>query len=424
MRRYRLAPILTLAAALLPTPGSPQTEGRTIEVRGVVKDVSGAAVPGALVEVSDEQGRLLASAVAGTDGTFHFTVDSAVHEYTLEVRASGFAKLVRSHLETKDVTKDMIMELQVGSCFPCPTVRAVPSLGSAPAFSDGTQLKASDLSDPSGGGGYSDSASATQSELVRDYAGAVTAREDMESVNLASASPKEIDRYGSSLLLRQNFETAARVFERGVERYPQSGKLQLGLGTARYGQGRYEDAVRAWLAATETGTAQVRPEDTVGDARATRTTEAQACMFLAKASMSATALPPEQRAEIATRLGHFAITNPENATAHYYYGVAVLRDPGEARRADLARTEFAKAVSRDPGLADPHFELGNLAATEHRDLEAIREYREAIRLRPDFAAAHYRLAQVYQRVGEKFKGQAELEAWEKLRGGSGGTMKP
>ncbi len=406
MTRYRLVPILALATAFLPITGWPRTGGTAIEIRGTVQDRTGSAIPGAVVELSDEHERLVASGVTGTDGFFRFKIDLTVRDCTIEVRSSGFKRLVRPHLKVEDLTSGIILQLKRGEH----SGSAAPpagSLRSAPAFSDNTQLKAGALDDPSAGGGYSDSVSLTRSELIRDYARGRSAHEDIESVDLASASPEQIDSYGSALVLRQNFETAARVFERGVERYPQSGKLQLGLGTALYGHGRYEDAVRAWLAATEIGPA-----------------EAQACMFLAKASISAATLPPEQRVKIVARLGIFAFTDPGNARAHYYFGAALLKAPPEAQKPDLAREELAKAVSLDPGLAEPHFELGNLAAEQRRDTEAIREYREAIRLRPDFAAPHYRLAQVYQRIGEKSKGQAELDAWEKLRGGNVGIEKP
>jgi tetratricopeptide (TPR) repeat protein len=40
---------------------------------------------------------------------------------------------------------------------------------------------------------------------------------------------------------------------------------------------------------------------------------------------------------------------------------------------------------------------------------------QAIRLDPKIAAAHYRLALVYQRLGEKEKAKAELALFERLK---------
>jgi len=73
------------------------------------------------------------------------------------------------------------------------------------------------------------------------------------------------------------------------------------------------------------------------------------------------------------------------------------------------------AIELNPRSVDTHLELGSLYADEGNSSAAAAQYQEAIRLRPDLAAAHYRLAQIYLRSGRTREGQAELDAYNRLR---------
>jgi Flp pilus assembly protein TadD len=60
-------------------------------------------------------------------------------------------------------------------------------------------------------------------------------------------------------------------------------------------------------------------------------------------------------------------------------------------------------------------ELGILLSEQRRYAEAIPHLRRAIRLEPDLAQAHYRLAQAYQRTGQEALAAKELEIFERLK---------
>jgi tetratricopeptide (TPR) repeat protein len=92
--------------------------------------------------------------------------------------------------------------------------------------------------------------------------------------------------------------------------------------------------------------------------------------------------------------------------------------PAASPPADMRRVEalLRQAVTLDRRLAKGFLELGVLLSDQRRYTEAIRELRQAIRVEPDLAQAHYRLARAYQRTGQKALAEKELETFERLSG--------
>jgi tetratricopeptide (TPR) repeat protein len=67
----------------------------------------------------------------------------------------------------------------------------------------------------------------------------------------------------------------------------------------------------------------------------------------------------------------------------------------EQGKIEEAMREYRKAISLDPDYADPHVNLGVLLKKQGRRDEAIREYETAIYIKPDSAEAHNNLAIEY-----------------------------
>src|SRR5204863_239040 len=78
------------------------------------------------------------------------------------------------------------------------------------------------------------------------------ARYNLGLVALAADRPGEalghFDHVGA-LLQYRNDEAALRAFQQGVQEFPKSWKMRLGLGSALYLAGKYEEAARALLEA-------------------------------------------------------------------------------------------------------------------------------------------------------------------------------
>jgi tetratricopeptide (TPR) repeat protein len=210
-------------------------------------------------------------------------------------------------------------------------------------------------------------------------------------------SEENLFEWGSEFLLHRTYEPAIEVFEKAAERYPDSPRLFIGLGMALYSRGKYDEAVKALLAAADLNPADPR-----------------CYLFLSKAYDSS----PNQAQDVIQRFRRFSELQPGNALALYYYAMSLWKgkraeDPGS----DLREVEslLQKSVSLDPKLAEAHVQLGNLYADQHEYAKSIPEYTRALEVNPNLPDAHYRLGQDYVHVGQKDRAQAEFEVYQRLR---------
>jgi tetratricopeptide (TPR) repeat protein len=398
-----LSAVLALLAALgHNTPLGGQAGAGTI--KGTVKDTSGAPLAGATVTLRNEATARSRAAVSKPDGSYIFSSLEA-GSYAVEAVLQGFEKGRRAHISPR--TQPEVVDLALPRSRPLkPKADDFEQSFGRASYYDEPQFKPGELRDPAAGGGYSDSAAMTRSELVRDYLEAPdlgATRADSSKTAQADWTEAGVYSSGSELLAHQAFGPASEVFARGVARYPSSARLELGLGTALYAHGQYGRAVGALLAAADLTPSDSRPY-----------------IFLAKAFNASGALPGSQAQEVVKRLERFTELEPRNPRAHYYYALA-LRKARRGRNADLhnagldeVETHLRAAAKLDPGFAEARLELGSLYADRGKYADAIPEYQEAIRLRPDLAAPHYRLAQAYARTGQKSRAQEEFSVYERL----------
>jgi tetratricopeptide (TPR) repeat protein len=202
--------------------------------------------------------------------------------------------------------------------------------------------------------------------------------------------------WGNELLLHEGFEPAVKIFTSGVKRYPQSAMLHIGLGVAAYSLGFYDDAAKALCRATDLAPSDPRPY-----------------LFLGR--MFDISLI--QADEVTERLKRFAEIQPGNALANYYYAMSMWKGQrGQNAQANTDKIAFLlkRAATLDPRFPDPHLQLGILYAGQQRYADAIREYQQAAKLKPDLSDAHYRLARAYSRTGESILAKKELELYKKL----------
>jgi tetratricopeptide (TPR) repeat protein len=199
-------------------------------------------------------------------------------------------------------------------------------------------------------------------------------------------SEENIFDLASFLLQHSNYEgflnDALTFFQYGVQKYPRSAKMTVGLGVALYAEGKYDDAVRTLCAAVDLDPTDPKP-----------------FQFLGKVST----VSPPSIPEVRSRLQKFVELYPDNGPAIYYYAMSVWRRSEGESAADLPTVEslLKRAIAAAPGFYEAHYELGILYQDQQRYEDAIRELNQTVALRPDFNRAHYRLFLLYSRIHQK-----------------------
>ncbi len=225
----------------------------------------------------------------------------------------------------------------------------------------------------------------------------IAAATEYETAAHMDPSESNLFDWGSELLVHRTLDPAIEVFQKAVERYPDSPRMAIGLGVAYYSRGNYDDAVKALLRAADLNPADPR-----------------CYLFLSRAYDSS----PGQASEVIQRFKRFVELQPKNGRAHYYYAMSLWKGK-RAQDPDLDLTQIEsllkQAIALDGRLAEAHLQLGNLYSDQNKYREAIPEYVRALELKSDLADGHYRLGQAYVRTGQKDKAQAELATYQKLR---------
>jgi tetratricopeptide (TPR) repeat protein len=225
----------------------------------------------------------------------------------------------------------------------------------------------------------------------------VTAAEEYQRAAHMEATEEHLFDWGNNLVQLRAFESAVEVFTAAVVRHPASARLHVGLGIAHYSRGQYEAAVKSFCHAADLAPSDPRPYQFLGE------------MY---------GVAPELGAEVTRRLARFVKAHPGNSLATFHYAMSLWKgQPAGSPPADVQRVEalLRRAVALDPKFVKAFLELGILLSDQQRYKEAIQELRRAIRLEPDLAQAHYRLAQAYQRSGQKELAAREFEIFERIK---------
>jgi len=225
----------------------------------------------------------------------------------------------------------------------------------------------------------------------------VAAATDFEVAAHLDPSEDNLFDWGSEMLLHRTYEPAITIFQEAGRRYPRSPRILIGLGLSLYSRGKYDEAVKALLAAID-----INPSDP------------RAYVFLSKAYNSS----PLQAGEVVEAFRRYAELQPNGALAQYYYAISLWkgkRAEDTALDQRTVETLLLKSVSLDDSLADAHVQLGNLYADQHNYDKSIPQYVRALELDPNLADAHYRLGTDYVHVGQKDNAQKEFAVYQKLR---------
>jgi len=214
----------------------------------------------------------------------------------------------------------------------------------------------------------------------------------------AELDPSEANLFdwGTELLVHRTLQPAIEVFTRGHQLYPQSARMLVGLGVAWNVSGSAEQGSKYVCEAADINPSNSPPY-----------------VVLGKMSMAEPAISQP----VLDRLAQFFKRQPEDALANYYYAVALWKHNQITRSPETSRqieSLLEKARQIDPKLAGASLQLG-IVFEDRRDLaRAVESYEAAIHTDPQLREAHYRLAQLYRRTGERAKAEQELAAYNRI----------
>ena len=197
--------------------------------------------------------------------------------------------------------------------------------------------------------------------------------------------------WGAELLLHRAFDPSIEVFGKGRKLYPNSVRMILGLGTATYAKSSSDEAKQIFLQACGIDPSDPTPY-----------------LFLGRVQATESELP----AGWADRLKRFVELEPQNAKAHYYYAVALTKKPMGSLQVALAISQLKTAVELDPQFGGAYLELGILASQQGDLPNAVAYLQKAAQNTTLPDDAHYRLAQVYRRMGDADGARAETELYK------------
>jgi Tfp pilus assembly protein PilF len=214
----------------------------------------------------------------------------------------------------------------------------------------------------------------------------------------AQLDPNEdtVVAWGAELVRHGNLKEAEQVFNSGVKLYPQSWRMNTGLGITQHVLGEDGDAIRTLIRA-----ADLNPSDP------------RSYSFLQIIEQ----VPADLMPEVTSRFRQYAQQYPQRAQAQYLYAANLRRADevlNQTENSGTIESLLKTAIALDPKLADAHTQLGILYARRGEYDRAAAEFEQTIKLDPDQATAHYHLGQALIHLGQKQPGDEQLRIFRKL----------
>jgi tetratricopeptide (TPR) repeat protein len=203
-------------------------------------------------------------------------------------------------------------------------------------------------------------------------------------------------RLAQVYLLQQDFKGALAVLLESQKTFDRSPQLELALGVTYYGLRNFERAVDQFLK-----TIALAPDIP------------QPYAFLGRTMDHA----GDRLPEVIARFAEYERRNPDNYLACVLYAKALIEhlpptgDPPEAAQAYALAD---KALKMDDERAEAHYLMGVLLERKSEFEPARVQLERSIQLNPNDAAAHFRLARVYMKLGRKEEAEQQRALHEKL----------
>lgn len=197
---------------------------------------------------------------------------------------------------------------------------------------------------------------------------------------------------GVEFLRHWTFEAAIREFQAGVARYPESTRMKLGLATAYFGDAKYGAAIPVFADLLRADKNNALYAEMLG----------MACTADTSGGKSACSV-----------LIDYARTHPRDGRAATYAATQLLTETSNQAQVALGKKLLAQALAADPKSPQAQYLMGLAKQNDSDWRNSIPYLEKAIALKPNLAAAHYRLALALWRSGRKQEAQSEMDLQKK-----------
>ena len=192
---------------------------------------------------------------------------------------------------------------------------------------------------------------------------------------------------GVEYLRHWTFDAAIAQFEAGAKGFPDSKRMKIALGASYFGDGKYSQAIPVFAALLDGDKDNVLYAELLG--------------------MACNAVTESGKAQCSTLLT-YARAHPRDAKANTYAASMLLTETASERHTADARVFLQNAIAAAPRSADAYYQMGLLKQQEGDWTGSIPNLETAVKLKPDLAQAHYRLALAYWRAGRKDDAQTHM----------------
>ncbi|HEY3440736.1 MAG TPA: tetratricopeptide repeat protein [Paludibaculum sp.] len=223
-----------------------------------------------------------------------------------------------------------------------------------------------------------------------------------EVLKLSPYSEEAIFNLAQAHLQARDFPRAVAVLEEGRKTFDKSPQIELSLGVAYYGLRRFNDAVDRYLRVMELSPDTPQPYYFVG-------------RILEHAL--------DRIPKIIAHAAYFEKQHPKSPLGFLLHAKALvlqLPSSGFPAEAEQAYGLLQRAEALDEKQAETQYLLGTLLERKQDYAAAALRLERSIQADPRLAAAHFRLARVYDKLGRREEAAAQRALHEKLSAEEGG----
>lgn len=235
---------------------------------------------------------------------------------------------------------------------------------------------------------------------------AETALADYRAAALAYQSAAKMDTseanvfdYGTALF-RLDHSAAITILRYGLEKYPNSVRLRVALGTVLYAEGNPGEGARQLCDAEDLDPSDPHPLEVLADTEI---------------------VPPELADRVTAQFAALLRRYPNDGRILFDYTMA--KAGLWSYRTDLVPADSVAALERavrlSPDLHQAYFLLSQAAAERGDYAEQIRLLKKAISLAPKRENYHYKLAFAYKNSGDQANFRQEMRIFQQLHAANG-----